>query len=89
VVSDSFIDPLLATGATLPAQIERQPPDTSPEELLERVAEGHLDGALVDSARFTVARKHFPQLEVAFDVGKPIDFAWRVARSTRSISSTA
>jgi membrane-bound lytic murein transglycosylase F len=78
LVSDAFVDPLAASGANLPAVIERLPPDTSPEELLERVADGRLDGALVDSARFTVARKHFPQLDVAFDVGKPVDFAWRI-----------
>ena len=78
MVSDAVADPLLAARATLPATLERLPPDTSPEELLERVAEGRLDGALIDSARFTVARKHFPQLDVAFDVGKPVDFAWRV-----------
>ncbi len=78
LVSYAAFDPLLATGATLPAQVERLPPDTTPEDLLERVAEGRLDGALVDSARFTVARKHFPQLDAAFDVGKPVDFAWRV-----------
>jgi membrane-bound lytic murein transglycosylase F len=78
LVSDSFFDPLGASGGKLPAIVERLPPDTSPEDLLERVADGHLDGALIDSARFTVARKHFPQLDVAFDVGKPVDFAWRV-----------
>lgn len=78
MVGDSFVDPLAASGATLPAVIERLPPDTSPEELLQRVADGRLDGALVDSARFIVARKHFPELDVAFDVGKPVDFAWRV-----------
>jgi membrane-bound lytic murein transglycosylase F len=78
VVSDSLVDPLLAARAELPAAIERLPPGTSPEALLERVADGRLDGALIDSARFIVARKHFPQLEVAFDVGKPVEFAWRV-----------
>lgn len=78
MVGDSFVDPLAASGATLPAVIERLPPDTSPEDLLQRVADGRLDGALVDSARFIVARKHFPELDVAFDVGKPVDFAWRV-----------
>ena len=78
MVGDSFADPLAASGGTLPAVIERLPPDTSPEDLLQRVADGSLDGALVDSARFTVARKHFPELDVAFDVGKPVDFAWRV-----------
>ena len=78
LASDSFADPLAASGAKLPAVIERLPADTSPEELLERVADGRLDGALVDSARFIVARKHFPQLDVAFDVGNAVDFAWRL-----------
>ena len=77
-IGDSLVDPMIAAGAKLPAAVERLPPDTSTEELLARVAEGRLDGALIDSARFTVARKHFPQLEVAFDVGKPVDYAWRV-----------
>ncbi len=71
-------DPVLAAGARIPASLERLPPDTSPEELLQQVADGRLDGALIDSARFTIARKHFPQLDVAFDVGKPVKFAWRV-----------
>jgi membrane-bound lytic murein transglycosylase F len=78
MVADSFIDPVLASGAGLTASLERLPPDTSPEDLLERVAEGRLDGALIDSARFTVARKHFPQLDAAFDVGKSVNYAWRV-----------
>jgi membrane-bound lytic murein transglycosylase F len=78
IVSAPFDDTALAAGGRLPARLERLPPDTAVEELLEQVAEGRLDGALVDSARFTVARKHFPQLEVAFDVGKPVHFAWRV-----------
>lgn len=79
-IGDPFADPLLLSGATLPARLERLPPDASVEELLERVARGELDGALVDSARFTIARKHFPQVEVAFDVGKPVHYSWRVGR---------
>lgn len=80
VIGDPFADPLLLSGATIPAHLERLPPDTPPEELLELVAAGRLDGALIDSARFTVARKHFPQLEAAFDVGKPVHYSWRVGR---------
>ncbi len=78
VIGDTFADQLLSSTPKLAAPIERLAPDTSPEELLTRLADGRLDAALIDSARFTVARKHFPQLDVAFDVGKPVDYAWRV-----------
>jgi membrane-bound lytic murein transglycosylase F len=78
-------DPVLAAAAKLPATIEHLPPDTSPEDLLQRVVDGRLDGAIIDSARFGVERKHFPQLEVAFDVGKPVEFAWRVGYVDRSL----
>ena len=77
VIGDSFARQLLASPQ-LATTLERLPPDTPPEELLQRLANGGLDAALLDSPRFTVARKHFPQLEAAFDVGKPLDYAWRV-----------
>lgn len=77
VIGDSFARHLLATPQ-LAGTLERLPPDTPPEELLQRLADGELDAALLDSARFTVVRKHFPQLDAAFDVGKPLDYAWRV-----------
>jgi membrane-bound lytic murein transglycosylase F len=48
-------------------------------ELLEQVAKGQLDFALVESTRFTLARRFYPQLEVAFNVGKPLDYAWLIA----------
>lgn len=78
VIGEPLLDEMLATREKLPSPAERLPPDTSPEELLQEVADGKLDAAVIDSARFTVERKYFPQLDVAFDVGKPVDFAWRV-----------
>src|SRR6185503_2307675 len=45
----------------------------------ERVATKSLDYALVESTRMTLARRFFPQLEVAFNVGKPVDYAWLVS----------
>jgi membrane-bound lytic murein transglycosylase F len=59
--------------------LERLPPATSTAEMLEQVANGKLDYALVESTRFTLARRFFPQLEVAFNVGKPLDYAWLVS----------
>ena len=49
------------------------------KKTLEQVAKERLDCALVESTRFTLARRFFPQIDVAFNVGKPIDYAWLVA----------
>lgn len=78
VIADSFADELLAKPAAVPGQLERLPADATAAELLRRLAAGELDAAILDSARFTIERKHFPQLEVAFPIGKPVDYAWRV-----------
>lgn len=78
VIADSFADELLAKPASIPGRLERLPADATAAELLDRLASGKLDAAVLDSARFTIERKHFPQLDVAFAVGKPVDYAWRV-----------
>jgi membrane-bound lytic murein transglycosylase F len=77
VIEESAADSLLAGPLAL--RIERMPPGTSTADLLERVADGALDYALVESTRLTLARRFFPQLEVAFTVGKPVDYAWLVS----------
>lgn len=78
VIGDSFAEHLLSTPPKLSTPLERLPPDTTPEDLLEQLSAGRLDAALLDSARFAVARRHFPQLQAAFEVGKPVEYAWRV-----------
>jgi membrane-bound lytic murein transglycosylase F len=79
VIEESVADYLLADPVKLTVPVEKLPPGTEITELLERVAQGSLDYALVESNRFTLARKFYPQLEVAFAVGKPLDYAWLVA----------
>lgn len=79
VIEESVAEYLLSVPAQLALRIERFPAGTSTADLLERVDEGKLDYALVESTRFTLARKFFPQLEVAFNVGKPVDYAWLVS----------
>ena len=78
VIGDSFADQLLSSPQKPATPVERLPSDATTEELLASLTEGRLDAALIDSARFIVARKHFPQLDVAFAFGKPVDYAWRV-----------
>ena len=79
VIEESVADYLLTDPPRLTVPIERLAPGTSTADLLEQVATGKLDCALVESTRYTLARRFFPQLEVAFSVGKPIDYAWLIS----------
>jgi membrane-bound lytic murein transglycosylase F len=76
VIDESVGDYLLTDAPQLKVPLERFPPATSTADLLEEVVKGHLDFALVESNRFTLARRFFPQLEVALNIGKPVDYAW-------------
>ncbi len=79
VIEESVADDLLATEKLDLPFIERLPPGASTADLLQEVADGHVDYALVESTRFTLARRFFPQIEVAFNVGKPLDYAWLIS----------
>ena len=79
-VIDETVGEYLLTASLKPeVPMERLDPGTSTADLLEEVAQGQLDYALVESNRFTLARRYFPQLEVVLDVGKPLDYAWLVS----------
>jgi len=79
VIEESVADYLLTDPPKLSVPIERLPPGTSTADLLEQVESGKLDCALVESTRYTLARRFFPTLEVAFNMGKPVDYSWLVA----------
>lgn len=79
VIEDSVADHLLSANEPLPIPVERLSPGASTADLLERVAAGELDFALVESTRFTLARRYFPQVQVVLPVGKPVDYAWLVS----------
>lgn len=79
VIDETVGDYLLSQAPPFSVPIARLPPGTSTAELIERVAKGELDYALVESNRFTLARRYFPQIEVAFNVGKPVSYAWLIA----------
>ena len=76
VIEESVAEYLLLAPQLESIRAERLPAGTSTAEMLERVARGELDYALVESTRFTLARRYFPQLDVLFDVGKPVEYAW-------------
>jgi membrane-bound lytic murein transglycosylase F len=76
VIEESVAEYLLLAPQLESMRAERLPAGTSTADMLERVASGSLEYALVESNRFTLARRYFPQIEVLFDVGKPVDYAW-------------
>jgi membrane-bound lytic murein transglycosylase F len=76
VIEESVAEYLLIAPQLESIRAERLPAGTSTAEMLERVARGELEYALVESTRFTLARRFFPELEILFDVGKPVDYAW-------------
>jgi len=79
VIEESVAEYLLSVPSAVELRLERLPPGASTADLLEGVAEGKLDYAVVESTRFTLARRYFPQVEVAFDVGKPLEYSWLVS----------
>ncbi|HZZ92741.1 MAG TPA: membrane-bound lytic murein transglycosylase MltF [Usitatibacter sp.] len=81
VVEESVGEYMLAEDPKVSSiPLVRMPPGTSTHELLEEVAQGRLDYALVESTRFTLARRFYPQIDVAFNVGKPVEYAWLVGK---------
>jgi membrane-bound lytic murein transglycosylase F len=79
VIEESVGEYLLSVPSTQELRLERLPPGASTADLLEQIASGRLDYALVESTRFTLTRRYFPQVEVAFNVGKPVDYSWLVS----------
>jgi membrane-bound lytic murein transglycosylase F len=79
VIEESVGDYLMSEPQNLSLPVEKLPPGASTADLLAQVADGRLDCALVESTRYTLARRFFPQLEVAINIGKPIDYAWLVS----------
>lgn len=51
------------------------------DELLEQVAMGTLDATVVDSHLAAIKRNLYPNLDVAFGVGKPEQLAWAFPKS--------
>ena len=79
VVDESASEYVLSLPREVTLHVERLPPATSTADLLEELAEQKVDYALVESNRFTLARRYFPQLEVAFALGKPAEYGWLIS----------
>ncbi len=84
VIEESIADHVLTQPPVLSTPIERLPSDAATADLLAQVTDGRLDFALVESTRFTLNRKFFPQLDVAFSLGREFDYAWLISPVDRA-----
>ena len=50
--------------------------DIGSEELIEMVENGRIDFALVDSHELALQRRFFPELRIAFELGRPRQLRW-------------
>ena len=62
-------------------------PDVSTEVLLTRVAEREIGCTVADSTIVQVVRRHWPHLEVAFDLSKPEPVGWYAADSLEDLAA--
>lgn len=76
VAGSSHVDALREARITTPGLRWTEVKAQWDEELLAQLANGDVDAVVVDSDEFDVARKFYPNLEVAFDIVPPEQLAW-------------
>jgi membrane-bound lytic murein transglycosylase F len=80
-IASSRADDYFAGKPPTGTQLVNLPEGTPPDELLAWVVRGDADYAIVDSLLFSTGRKFHPELEFAFTIGKPQQYAWPFAAS--------
>ena len=78
-------DLLLQAREQLPELVWRADPDTNPEELLRRVAQGEIDYTIIDSTAFKLLRSYYPEARAAFAVGPPNRLAWALPKEAAGL----
>jgi membrane-bound lytic murein transglycosylase F len=79
VIQSAQVDDYFAGRPPTGTQLISLPEGTPPDELLAWVDRGDADFAIVDSLLFSTGRKFHPDLDVAFTIGKPQQYAWPFA----------
>jgi membrane-bound lytic murein transglycosylase F len=70
--------------AEYPQLVWDEKPDSEPEELLYKVANGDLDYTIANSDIIAIHRRYYPQLRVAFSLAESQELAWAFARKLDS-----
>ena len=80
VAGTSYVDQLSQAQRKNSKLTWEEVKDHETEDLLQRVAEGEIDYTIADSHIVQLSQKFYPQLSVAFDVGKPEYLGWAFPR---------
>lgn len=81
LADSSFSQRLQALRKQYPKLAWTTEEDASAEELLYRVAKGEIDYTIDDSNDFLLNRRFYPELAVAFNLGKPQKIAWAMPKN--------
>jgi len=76
IAGSSYVERLKELRLEFPALAWREATTVESEALLEKLATGVIDIAVVDSNIFDIAQKFYPNLKTAFDLGRPDQLAW-------------
>lgn len=60
-------------------------PDTNPEELLRKLAQGEIDYTIVDSTAFKLLQSYYPEARVAFSIGPRNRLAWALPKGASEL----
>lgn len=76
VAGSSYVERLKQVKKQFPKLKWHEVTDVEIEELLEKVANGEVDYSVADSHFISLVQNFFPDLEVAFNLGKAEQLAW-------------
>jgi len=80
--SSSFVERLRKYQQDVPALNWISREDTHSETLLEEVAKGNIQYTIADNHLVSVLKNYFPNLRVAFPLGKPEKIAWGFSKTS-------
>lgn len=80
--SSSFVERLRSYKKEVPELTWINLDHVHSEDLLESVAKGEIEYTVADSHLVSVLQNYFPQLRVAFPLGKPEKIAWGFSKSS-------
>lgn len=76
IANSSHVEHLKALKETQQHLNWTETPNADSLELIQKVAEGHIDYTIVDSNELAMNRRYYPMVRVAFDVTEPEALAW-------------
>jgi membrane-bound lytic murein transglycosylase F len=85
MIASSQSDDYFAGTPPTGTRVTSLPEGTPPDELLAWLERGDADYAIVDSLLFSTGRKFHPELDFAFTIGKPQQYAWPFAANDAGV----